>query len=199
MLLAVAILAVAVWALSGDVKQPEEKPQTDLPEQTDLLPQSEPLQQEKVLWHGDTEVYGTRFWYDLDEDGEREEYVFAAMFDFVGEPRLLQHSGSAINDKPEVREVVPAVWVQTGEETYEPVEEFAALLSDSAVNLRKIEGEHEGVVEQIGSLYGIWPGAIRATFEYVGIWYYECSASLAGETLTAVGRALTDLRDETEA
>lgn len=165
------------------------------PDNTTEIPEIS-LQQNKILWHGDPEVYGTQFRYDLDRDGKSEEYVFAAMFDFVGEPLLLQHSGSTINDKPEVMEVVGAVWAETEEGFYVPVENFAPLLTDCTVSLRQIEGEHDGVVEQIGSLYGIWPGAIRATFEYVGRWYYECSAVLNGETLTAVGATRTGLQSE---
>lgn len=180
---ALVVLFAAVWASGFFERAPGEL-------------QADTLQQDRLLWSGDSEVHGTQFRYDLDGDGEKEDYLFAAMYNFVGEPRLLQHSGSAINDKPEVLEVVPAVWVQTGDDRYEPVEEFADLLSDASVNLQKIEGEREADVEDIGTLYGIWPGAIRATFEHEGLWYYECSAALEGETLNAVGSTRTELLDE---
>lgn len=171
---------------------------TEKPDSTTEIPEVS-LRQSRILWDDDSEVYGTQFRYDLDGDGEQEEYLFAAMFNFVDEPRLLESSSTTINDKPEVLEVVGAVWVETGEETYEPMEEFASLLSDTSVSVRRIEGEHEGIVEEIGTLYGIWTGAIRATFEHVGLWYYECSAVLNGETLTAVGSTRTELLSEAAA
>lgn len=215
LLLAVAVLLAGVITLTrilpgeapemyepetpGNVEVEKSPPQeTKEPESTPEIPEIS-LQRTKVPWHGDSEVYGTEFRYDLDGDGEQEEYLFAAMFNFVDKPRLLQHSGTTIDDKPEVMEVVGAVWVETGEEIYEPVEEFAPLLSNASVNVRQIEGERDGVVEQIGSLYSIWPGAIRATFEYVGYWYYECSAVLNGETLNAVGSTRTELLSEAAA
>ena len=169
------------------------------PTETEGL-QSVALQTEKILWHEDPNVFATGFRYDLDGDGKGEEYLFAAMFDFAGVPRLLQHSGDAINDGPEVLNVAGAVWKQTGENDYEPVEEFAALLTESTVAVRQIEGEQAGVVENIDPLYGLWPGAIRATFDSVGRWYYECSAVLNGETLAAVGATRTErLEEETDA
>ena len=156
-------------------------------------PQTIPLQCSVVRWHGDAGTHGTEFRYDLDGDGVGEWYVFAAMFNFVNEPRMLQDSGSAIDDKPEVMEVVPAVWSVSPSGGYQPVEEFAALLTDCSVTVRQIEGEKPGSVEPIDDLYGIWPGAIRATFDSVGFWHYECSARLNGETLTAVGTTRTEL------
>ena len=203
----VAVVLVAALLLPGVGTSGPEMPGiaegppvqgAETPDDTREPPQVS-LRQSKILWHGDSEVYGTEFYYDLDGDGTEEEYLFAAMYNFVDQPRLLQHSGSAIDDKPEVLEVVGAVWVKTGEETYEPVDTFATLLTDSVVNLRQIEGEHEGVVEEIGALYGVWPGAIRATFEHVGRWYYECSAELNGEILTAVGSTRTELLSEAAA
>lgn len=158
--------------------------------------QKTPLELSKILWHGDPGVYATEFQYDLDDDGVCETYVFAAMFDFAGVPCLLQHSGSAINDRPEVLNVVGAVWKQVGENEYEPVEEFAVRLTDCVVAVRQIEGEAAGEVELIGALYGVWPGAVCATFDSVGYWYYECSAVLGGETLTAVGATRTELLAE---
>lgn len=201
---AVLLIAAAIWAgilwENPDSTQPDALPQESEKTDNDTAePPDVSLQQRKLSWNGDLDIYGTTFHYDLDEDGEREEYVFAAMFNFVDEPRLLQNSGTAIDDKPEVLEVVGAVWKQIGEKIYEPVEAFAPLLSSTTVTVRQIEGEHEGIVEEIGTLYGIWPGAIRATFEYVGLWYYECSAVLAGETLTAVGSTRTELLSEAAA
>ena len=168
----------------------EPTPSADEPSQTMLL------QCRTVRWHSDTGAYGTEFQYDLDGDGVNEFYLFAAMFNFVDKPRMLQDSGSTINDKPEVLEVVPAVWMVPPSGGYQQVEEFATLLTDCVVTVRQIEGEQPGKVEQIGSLYGIWPGAIRATFDSVGLWHYECSARLNGETLTAVGTTRTELLEE---
>ena len=181
--------AIGAGALSGNHK----------PAQADngaASPSIISLQANKQSWHRDPNIYGTAFQYDLDGDGVAENYIFGGMFDFAGTPELLQNSGSVINDKPEVLEVAPAVWRQTGENTYEPAENFAPLLSSPTVTLRQVEGEHAAVVEQIDALYGLWSGAYRMTYEYEGVWHYEFTALLASETLTATASTRTDLLSE---
>ena len=185
--------------LTEKTPRPEKTPEpTPQPAETDGV-QTVFLMPDKISWHNEPDVYATGFQYDMDGDGIREDYLFAAMFDFAGQPCLLRNSGSVIDAKPEVMEVAGAVWKQIGENEYEPVEEFASLLTDCAVCVRKIAGEQAATVEEIGALYGMWNGAIRGTFDTEGYWCYECSAVLCGETLTALGTTRTELLGEESA
>lgn len=182
-------------------KKPEPTPQPETdpePEETDGQ-QGVSLQPEKIFWYEIPDVYATGFQYDLDGDGTAENYLFAAMYNFVDQPRMLLQSGANVDEKPEVMEVAGAVWKQSGENEYVLVEEFASLLTDCTIRVRKIAGEQAATVEEIGSLYGIWKGAIRGTFVSAGFWCYECSAVLDGETLTALGVTHTQLLDEQSA
>ena len=142
-------------------------------------------------WTGIAESSYTEFEYDLDGDGTPETYYFLVGSDLPG----LSLGGSDMRTVPPgmTSELVIAPVVveldEQGQCTY--ALEFRDLLKNSSVILYCAQqwGNSTPSLGSYGYLNGIWPGATLIQFEAedTGIWVYELTAELDGETLTARG------------
>jgi len=145
---------------------------------------------------GEAEAYTTTFQYDLDGDGTEEEYLFGAVY-FRGEmePRMFDEDVRLPANKGYINShyVAPCVWQEGGDGRYAPVEEFAPLLEDGNITLLRLEGDEEPLITQESDpLDGIWPNAIWVRYTQDGTWWYEITAKLAGQDLSAA--AITKTR-----
>ena len=156
-------------------------------------------------WTGSAEPSYMIFEYDLDGDGKTEPYYFFVGSDF-GESHGLQltitDSRSLIPDITSELSVAPAVAKHT-ETGLQYAYEFSELLKSPSVTLYCSQqwGTDEPEVMAVSPLDGLWPGATLIQFdpEDTGIWVYEATAELNGETLVArgVSTIFADTDDDT--
>lgn len=144
------------------------------------------------VWPGEQRLYQAPFLYDLDGDGETEEYRFGIYHEDI--PREFGWTLTDqfwLNGEPAVeRNVAPAVWRENTDGTWELMEEFAPLLED--VRLRVWRGtEQTGAVPEIYDRESVWKGAVCLVFEQacLGTWLYELHATLEGQELSALCRS----------
>lgn len=144
-------------------------------------------------WRGPATTMHTDFTYDLDGDGEEEDYVFGFASDlehsYVGLSGI--DSRTPIPGSPSQCIVAPGVGSYISPRDTEPVPEFGSLLENITFTLYCVEqqGTSEPQVWSIDNLNGIWPGTVCILFEAedAGTWIYEYTAELNGKTLTARG------------
>lgn len=193
--LAAAVLVLcAVGALWGMLRG---EPETVEPQETEGIQAAEIFQREKVeisdgYWRGSISSYETPFRYDLDGDGELEDYRFGIYHACIPEGyrhTLSDNSGVAVDDICQ-RDVYPCVWKYHEDTTVEMVEEFADLLTNETVTLWREQG-NEAPAPDVYSAEGIFSGGLQVlyTIENRGTWVYEIRAELDGQELTAVARS----------
>lgn len=90
--------------------------------------------------------------------------------------------------------------VLPGSAIYEYAEEFAPLLSDAELTLYCMEQWDTGIplIQPAEDLHGVWPNSSELLFssDCGGIWLYEYTAVLDGQTLTGTGTTIARLPDE---
>ena len=163
-----------------------------------LTPAAVPIQTSADLWTGRTESAPMAFQYDLDGDGQPEDYLFGAGYyiaelgGFVTGTDSFSYSMQQTDIKK--REVAPCVWQsdENGQRTEVPA--FAELLEEPTITLWRVSAG-DGAAPEVYSLDGEWGGSVTVNYTgaHVGVWLYEARAVLDGQVLT--GTALTDMRE----
>lgn len=149
---------------------------------------------------GITAPYTSTFLYDLDGDGEKEEYQFGVLIDGLPDLPFIVTSDSVHPYDETVttqhRTVYPCVWRTLEDGSVEKVYEFAELLEEPQTNLWRLTNEGSAA-PSVMTHDGRWKGGliVEFTFEqHLGKWLYEVSAKLEGIELTA--QAMTTLLAE---
>ena len=145
------------------------------------------------IWTGPLASDHTEFEYDLDGDGETETYIFTLGHN-LGAPQGLSLFGidsrTPLPGIPSELVIAPAVVKQT-EDGLKYAYEFADLLENPEVTLYCSQQWGTDVPELYTTfpLDNLWPNACRILFEAedTGVWVYEITAELDGETLSAHG------------
>ncbi len=194
--LLVLVTSPALWMYWNTGKTAEKTSNTEETSSLEIF-QAEPVTISDTCWTEADYRYMTAFTYDLDGDGESETYQFGiyqenipegfrhSLYDnfYLGEEDLSQ------------RTMYPCVWKGEGE-SYELVQEFAPMLTDAKIEVWA--GEAGQTAPEAMTCGGIWKGGIQVLFSYEnrGLWYYEISAKLDGQTLTAfAGSFVGDIAD----
>lgn len=170
---------------------PTEAPAETVPRVEVFTP--EPVEVPDEPWQGPSAQFETTFLYDLDGDGERELYYFGIFqqdYPAAYQHKLYDQSAVASGNNTVNRAVFPCVWKVNADNGREIVIDFIPLLKDAQVRLWRAEGNKADAPE-VFTASGFWPGGIRATYtnRSMGIWYYELSATLGDQPLTALATA----------
>lgn len=160
-------------------------------QEVEVLHQAVEISEEQ--WNGTKSVYTTPFRYDLDGDGEKEAYQFGIYQANIpdGYRNSLQDNSGVSKESICLRTVYPCVWRYGEEGTLEVVEEFAQLLTDARVTVWRAPG-NEAPLPEAYTAESIWRGGVQVsyTWENVGTWFYEISAFLGDQELTALAQAI---------
>lgn len=175
----------------------------------DILPQNraamevnhyEPMTAADQVWEGIAESYETPFRYDLDGDGQLEEYWFGLYHENIPmAPNATMDTFGLGQENFNQRTVYPCVWRYTDDGAPEMVTEFASMLKEAGVTLWRKEG-NGSALPQVETAEGAFPGGIRVTYGYdnCGTWLYEVRATLDGNELTALGMSMVKPMDTAE-
>ena len=182
--LAAAVVAAAMVATAGiGMMSRDEENQAIEPEAVSVS--EEP-------WQGSKAVYMEPFRYDLDSDGEMEDYYFGIFHESIPEVKhFITEDSFGVGDGDYYeRRVYPCVWKVT-EDKCELVSEFAELLTDAGVTIWRA-ADNDSPAPEITTTEGLWSGGIRAVYgpECIGSWYYELYATLDGQKLTALAKTI---------
>ena len=144
-------------------------------------------------WAGPLQSDHTEFEYDLDGDGKTETYIFTLGHNLGGPDGLTLFGTDTRILTPGMSSqlvIAPAVMKHT-ETGLQYVWQFAELLQNQTTTIYRAQhwGSDTPSMGDYGLLDGLWPGAVYIQFEAedAGIWVYEISAELEGNTLTARG------------
>lgn len=139
-------------------------------------------------WPGTAAGFTTPFSYDLDGDGEMEDYIFGTFHANVpaGHRHTLGDSFGLAKGESSTRTVYPCVWQRDEEGQYELVMEFADLLTDPQTQVWRANGTDSPAPDAF-TIQDRWKGGVEVIFtvENQGFWLYEVSATLNGHELTA--------------
>lgn len=145
------------------------------------------------IWTGPLESDITEFEYDLDGDGKTETYIFTLGHNLGGPHGLSLYGTDSRVPHPDIPSeliIAPAVVKQT-ENGLQYAYEFADLLENPEVTLYCSQQWGTDVPELYTAppLDNLWPNACRILFEAedTGVWVYEITAELDGESLSARG------------
>ena len=168
---------------------------------TDLTPSlPAPLQSTVERWPGAPENSGTWFAYDLDGDGQSEQYYFApAMWLQLSNENVFTFCAKESFSCPiypgevRYRYIIPAVWSYADGDMPTMVPEFFDLLHAASVTLWRVDNlEAEAPLVYAWEDYGSGAVEIHYLKDHEGTWLYEVSAELNGKVLHATG--LSNLR-----
>lgn len=141
---------------------------------------------------GDAQIVSpTNFTYDLDGDGEGEDYLFGVTIvsplSLYGDVVIDEMIGVMPGDVPG-RAVVPCVWQYQEDGSLKVAEEFRSLLENASTAVHFHENP-DGTRCAVSEYHHRWPGGITIRFpaDTIGTWVYTVTATLGGETLTAQG------------
>ena len=144
--------------------------------------------------------HGTKFYYDLDGNGEKEVYVFGVALDSkLLEPYIAdEYIGIPEYARPS-RRPFPCVWRYGEDGSLAVAQEFVPLLEQAEVTMHCVT-DPEAPQPDIFPWDSIWPGGIRILFPagYCGLWRYEATAVIDGEILTATATTTTYRIDEVQ-
>ena len=165
------------------------EPSTQAPAETD------PLTVSDEPWQGSSGQFETAFLYDLDGDGEKELYyfgIFQQNFSAAYQHMLYDRSAVASGNNTVNRTVFPCVWKVKDDNSREMITEFIPLLKEARIRVWRKEG-NEADAPEIFAASGFCPGGILVTYTHrsIGTWYYEISATLDSQPLTAL--AMTEI------
>lgn len=175
-----------------EATEPETQPTTAPTEAPTTAPTEEtttPKEEEIIIgrWTGPGEGYATTFYYDLDGDGNNEQYIFGVDFLNSPHPNVVYYEICGMNMPGEKhpRSLFGCVWRVRGG-SLEVAEEFTELLTDGKSSLWLLEGPGLPTPPAMYADYK-WPGAMTATFfpKETSTWVYKVTAYLNGQELTA--------------
>jgi len=131
----------------------------------------------------------TQFQYDLDGDGENENYVFGLAFKGILEGELLRmyRSTYGYTEGAYLKQALfPCVWRILDNGELEVATEFSQLLDSPSTTIRGVTVASESLPE-VQLLRHDWSGGIQITYPtvYLGVWLVEAKSSINGQTLQA--------------
>ncbi len=156
------------------------------------LQKAEPV--EVSAYEGDSIPFMTPFLYDLDGDGQDEQYFFAvaSFWPQEAEIRTDQHGSRGYTPDDQITEhYMPVICRQKADgDGVEAVPELAGLLTNAELSVSYLGEKPEGLYEvcRMPDLQqGVWAGAIevRSTIACVGEWVILGKAELAGQPVEA--------------
>ena len=156
------------------------------------LQKAEPV--EVTAYEGDSIPFMTPFLYDLDGDGQDEQYFFAvaSFWPQEAEIRTDQHGSRGYTPDDQITEhYMPVICRQKADgDGVEAVPELAGLLTNAELSVSYLGERPEGLYEvcRMPDLQqGVWAGAIevRSTIACVGEWVISGKAELAGQPVEA--------------
>lgn len=156
------------------------------------LQKAEPV--EVTAYEGDSIPFMTPFLYDLDGDGQDEQYFFAvaSFWPQEAEIRTDQHGSRGYTPDDQITEhYMPVICRQKADgDGVEAVPELAGLLANAELSVSYLGERPEGLYEvcRMPDLQqGVWAGAIevRSTIACVGEWVILGKAELAGQPVEA--------------
>ena len=156
------------------------------------LQKAEPV--EVTAYEGDSIPFMTPFLYDLDGDGQDEQYFFAvaSFWPQKEEIRADQHGSRGYTPDDQITEhYMPVICRQKADgDGVEAVPELAGLLSNAELSVSYLGERPEGlykVCRMPDLQQGVWAGAIevRSTIACVGEWVILGKAELAGQPVEA--------------
>ena len=140
------------------------------------------------VWPGAPVGRTTAFEYDLDGDGTPESYRFGVAFDntLVGMNVLEDNQAVESGGRTE-RAPMPCVWRLLPDGSEEVAAVFADLLIDPQITIWRTS-ETDAPAPQMQSLDAVWRGCVMVnyTYEHLGTWIYEATATIDGTELRAV-------------
>lgn len=149
---------------------------------------------EVSAYEGDSIPFMTPFLYDLDGDGQDEQYFFAvaSFWPQEAEIRTDQHGSRGYTPDDQITEhYMPVICRQKADgDGVEAVPELAGLLTNAELSVSYLGEKPEGLYEvcRMPDLQqGVWAGAIevRSTIACVGEWVISGKAELAGQPVEA--------------
>lgn len=156
------------------------------------LQKAEPV--EVSAYEGDSIPFMTPFLYDLDGDGQDEQYFFAvaSFWPQEAEIRTDQHGSRGYTPDDQITEhYMPVICRQKADgDGVEAVPELAGLLTNAELSVSYLGEKPEGLYEvcRMPDLQqGVWAGAIEvhSTIACVGEWVISGKAELAGQPVEA--------------
>lgn len=156
------------------------------------LQKAEPV--EVSAYEGDSIPFMTPFLYDLDGDGQDEQYFFAvaSFWPQEAEIRTDQHGSRGYTPDDQITEhYMPVICRQKADgDGVEAVPELAWLLTNAELSVSYLGEKPKGLYEvcRMPDLQqGVWAGAIevRSTIACVGEWVILGKAELAGQPVEA--------------
>ena len=180
-------------------EQIPEQNQDPVPEQTQNGPP------ESFAWEDidfDLHRLGHRmpFLYDLDGDGQNEEYLFGVAFYNTLQDMVLEADVFGVMENhTHKRAPFPCVWKHSEEGGWIIAVEFAELLENPETRLEFLS-DWENEYPAVDSLDAEWRGGMEVFFtrEHIGTWLYTVSARLDGKELTASLTSSLYICNETE-
>ena len=216
---ALAVCALCALCAVGGVRyalrQLRQEPETAVQEQTqEQTPEPDyeavTLQEPETLtvtpWPGGEIPFLTPFLYDLDGDGQNEQYFFAVANVWLTDTKLYIYPDASRGHQPGERlmmSFVPLICRQNTEGDFEVVPELAGLLTDVEVEIY-YSGEHPGeMIEPLCRPYryrSVWDGMVEvwATGKCTGPWIILARANLNGQPVEAATQYRCYLMTETE-
>lgn len=133
------------------------------------------------------------FSYDLDGDGEEENYVFGTSLhnDHLDSVLVIGDEVNLTEMSGVMRVPVPCVFRVLEDGSYSLAEEFAPLLSN--VNLKVWRGTNlNASAPKITAYESDWQGGLRIEYtkEHLGTWVYEATAELGEISLRSVSKTM---------
>ena len=204
----VSVLAALVCVVSAAVCLPvlrREREQAALPEPVSLTEQ----QMQEGFWYeldeakiqraepltplgaytGEALPYSIPFLFDLDGDGEQEQYYLALVQFWPGSENIFISPSGSHGFEPGGQDnefLMPAICKKTDDGRYTLVPELAPLLENARIEVYYAGAQPEKDVQGMrlqDAQWGVWQGAVQIVFGYenLGTWLYVCDAQLCGE------------------
>lgn len=173
-------------------------------EETVTLQEPEPLT--VTPWPGGEIPFLTPFLYDLDGDGQDEQYVFAVANVWLSDTKLYISPDGSRGYQPGERlmmSYVPLICRQNTDGEFEVVPELAGLLTDVKVEIYYSGDQPGEMVEPLRRPYryrSVWDGMVEvwATGKCKGPWIILARANLNGQPVEAATQNRSYLITETE-
>lgn len=191
---------------NGDAAQEQIQEQPpNISEKTENEPTAETTPSEELIdlqpgqWSGQFGDDGTpiadpmRFAYDLDGDGETEDYIFGTSLhnDNLSSVLVIGDEVNLTDASGTVRIPVPSVWRVMDDGQFELAPEFAELLTDAVIKVWR--GTNLDAPAPKIILYDCeWQGGLRIEYtrEHLGTWVYETTATLDERELRSVSKTM---------
>ena len=184
------------------VQAPAQTPEPD--EEAVTLQEPEPLT--VTPWPGGEIPFLTPFLYDLNGDGQDEQYFFAVANVWLSDTKFYIDPDASRGYQPGERlmmSYVPLICRQNTEGDFEVVPELAGLLTDVEVEIYYSGDQPGEMVEPLRRPYryrSVWDGMVEvwATGKCKGPWIILARANLNGQSVEAATQNRSYLITETE-